>query len=124
MERDVIYIRDGNCYTSADGSAAIDLALALVEEDLGKSIADRVAQAMLVFMRRSGGQRQLSATLLAQSSGSKPLAGLLTWLPDNLQQDLSIRNLARRAAMSPRNFARRFRRQVGPHQQGTSKIFD
>jgi transcriptional regulator GlxA family with amidase domain len=113
MERDVIYIRDGNCYTSAGGSAAIDLALALVEEDLGKSIADRVAQAMLVFMRRSGGQRQLSATLLAQSSESKPLASLLTWLPDNLQQDLSIRNLARRAAMSPRNFARRFRRQVG-----------
>ena len=113
MERDAIYIRDGNCYTSAGASAAIDLALALVEEDLGKSVADRIAQAMLVFMRRSSGQRQLSATLLAQSSESGTLAELLAWLPDNLQQDLSIRNLARRAAMSPRNFARLFRRQVG-----------
>ncbi len=113
MERDVIYTRDGNCYTSAGASAAIDLALALVEEDLGKSVADGIAQATLVFMRRSSGQRQLSATLLAQSSESKPLADLLAWLPDNLQQDLSIRSLARKAAMSPRNFARLFRREAG-----------
>ena len=113
MQGDVIYIRDGNCYTSAGASAAIDLALALVEEDLGKSVADGIAQATLVFMRRSSGQRQLSATLLAQSSESKPLAELLTWLPDNLRQDLSIHNLARRTAMSPRNFARLFRQEVG-----------
>ncbi len=113
MEGDVIYIRDGNCYTSAGASAAIDLALALVEEDLGKSVADAIAKATLVFMRRSSGQRQLSATLLAQTLESGPLEDLLTWLPDNLRQDLSIRNLARRAAMSPRNFARLFRQEVG-----------
>ncbi|MGB7283570.1 MAG: GlxA family transcriptional regulator [Candidatus Acidiferrum sp.] len=108
-----IYVRDGNCYTSAGVTAGIDLALAFVEEDLGRSIALKVAQMMVVFLRRPGGQSQFSATLMAQTSESRPIGDLLAWLPDNIGRDLSIESLARRAAMSLRNFARLFQQQVG-----------
>jgi transcriptional regulator GlxA family with amidase domain len=108
-----IYIRDGNCYTSAGVTAGIDLALALVEEDLGRSIALKVAQMMVVFLRRPAGQAQFSATLAAQTHESRPLGDLLAWLPDNLRHDLSVAKLARRAAMSPRNFARLFQQELG-----------
>jgi transcriptional regulator GlxA family with amidase domain len=108
-----IYVRDGNCYTSAGVTAGIDLALAFVEEDLGRSAALKVAQMMVVFLRRPGGQSQFSATLMAQSSESRPLGDLLAWLPDNIRRDLSIESLARRASMSPRNFARLFQQEVG-----------
>jgi transcriptional regulator GlxA family with amidase domain len=104
-----IYVRDENCYTSAGVTAGIDLALALVEEDLGRQIALRVAQMMVVFLRRPAGQSQFSATLSAQASENHSLGNLIAWLPDNLTADLSIEQLARRAAMSPRNFARLFR---------------
>ena len=104
-----IYVRDGNCYTSAGVTAGIDLALALVEEDLGRQIALRVAQMMVVFLRRPAGQAQFSAPLAAQKSENHSLGDLIAWLPDNLGADLSIEKLARRAAMSPRNFARLFR---------------
>jgi transcriptional regulator GlxA family with amidase domain len=107
-----IYVRDGNCYTSAGVTAGIDLALALVEEDLGRPIALRVAQMMVVFLRRPAGQSQFSATLAAQASENHSLGDLIAWLPDNLTSDLTIEELARRAAMSPRNFARLFRLEV------------
>jgi transcriptional regulator GlxA family with amidase domain len=68
---------------------------------------------MVVFLRRPGGQRQFSATLAAQSSESPQLNDLLAWLADNVRRDLSISMLARRAAMSPRNFARLFNQMVG-----------
>jgi transcriptional regulator GlxA family with amidase domain len=107
-----IFIRDGNCYTSAGVTTGIDLALALVEEDLGSSVALRVAQMMVVFLRRPG-QSQFSATLAAKTSANRPLNDLLAWLPDNIRRDLSVDKLARRAAMSPRNFARLFLQEVG-----------
>lgn len=113
VERDSIYVRDGNCYTSAGVTAGIDLALALVEEDLGRAIALKVAQIMVVFLRRSGGQSQFSTTLAAQTRESRPLGDVLAWLPDNIRRDLTIDSLARRAAMSPRNFARLFQQQLG-----------
>lgn len=108
-----IYIRDGSCYTSAGVTAGIDLCLALVEEDLGRSLAHRIAQMMVVFLRRPGGQPQFSATLEAQTRESRPLGDLLAWLPDHLGHDLSVDSLARRAAMSPRNFARLFKQEFG-----------
>jgi transcriptional regulator GlxA family with amidase domain len=108
-----IYVRDGNCYTSAGVTAGIDLCLALVEEDFGRSLALRVAQLMVVFLRRPGGQSQFSATLEAQTHESRPLADLLAWLPDHLQHDLSVGSLARQAAMSARNFARLFKQELG-----------
>jgi transcriptional regulator GlxA family with amidase domain len=108
-----IYIRDGSCYTSAGVTAGIDLCLALVEEDLGRALALRVAQMMVVFLRRPGGQSQFSATLEAQTRERRPLGDVLAWLPDHLRHDLSVDSLARRAAMSPRNFARLFKQELG-----------
>jgi len=113
VDPDPIYIRDGRCYTSAGVTAGIDLCLAFVEEDLGRPLALRVAQMMVVFLRRPGGQSQFSATLAAQARESQPLGDLLAWLPDNLRRDLSVDALARRAAVSPRNFARLFKQELG-----------
>jgi transcriptional regulator GlxA family with amidase domain len=110
---DRIYVKDGNCYTAAGGTTAIDLALTLVEEDLGTAVALEVAKQMVLFLRRSGEQPQLSTTLLAQTSSIGSISNLLIWMADNLDQDLSVSKLARRVAMSPRNFARNFLRQVG-----------
>jgi transcriptional regulator GlxA family with amidase domain len=108
-----IFVRDGNCYTSAGVTAGIDLALAFVEEDLGRAVALKVAQMMVVFLRRPGGQSQFSATLMAQACASRPLGDLLAWLSDNIRRDLSVGSLARRVAMSPRNFARLFQKEAG-----------
>src|SRR5580693_9537336 len=113
VDADSIYIRDENIYTSAGVTAGIDLALALVEEDLGASVALQIARMMVVFLRRSGGQSQFSATLAAQACESQPLRDLLAWMADNLTQDMSVASLGRRAAMSPRNFARVFTQEVG-----------
>jgi DJ-1/PfpI family len=88
-----IYVRDGSCYTSAGVTAGIDLCLALVEEDLGRALALRVAQLMVVFLRRPGGQAQFSATLEAQIAENHQLGDLLAWLPDHLHQDLSVNSL-------------------------------
>jgi transcriptional regulator GlxA family with amidase domain len=68
---------------------------------------------MVVFLRRPGGQSQFSATLMAQISAKSPFNDLLAWLPDHIQRNLSVKSLAQRAAMSPRNFARLFRQEVG-----------
>lgn len=108
-----IYVRDGSCYTSAGVTAGIDLCLALVEEDLGGPLALRIAQMMVVFLRRPGGQSQFSATLEAQTHESRPLGDLLAWLPDHLRHNLSVDSLARRTAMSARNFARLFKQELG-----------
>ncbi len=113
VDPDPIFIKDGNCYTSAGVTAGIDLSLALVEEDLGSPLALRIAQMMVVFLRRPGGQSQFSATLAAQSTPSPVLNDLLAWLADNVRRDLSVPVLARRAAMSQRNFARLFVQEVG-----------
>jgi transcriptional regulator GlxA family with amidase domain len=113
VDADSIYIRDQNIYTSAGVTAGIDLALALVEEDLGASVALQVARMMVVFLRRSGGQSQFSATLAAQACERQPLRDLLAWMADNLTQNMSVASLGRRTAMSARNFARVFTREVG-----------
>jgi transcriptional regulator GlxA family with amidase domain len=113
VEADPIYVRDGNCYTSAGVTAGIDLSFALVEEDLGRSVALQVARMMVVFLVRQGGQSQFSATLAAQTCENRRLADLLAWLPDNIRRRLSVDQLAQRTGMSPRNFARLFVQAVG-----------
>lgn len=117
VDPDPIYVKDGNCYTSAGVTAGIDMTLALVEEDLGSELALRIARMMVVFLRRPGGQSQFSATLAAQSISQnrdhRSLGDLLAWIADNITRDLSIDMLARRAAMSPRNFARLFTQEIG-----------
>ena len=113
IDPEPIYIRDQNIYTSAGVTAGIDLALAMVEEDLGSSLALQIARMMVVFLRRPGGQSQFSATLAAQANTRQPLTDLLAWMADHVNSDLSIASLAQRVAMSPRNFARVFSREIG-----------
>jgi transcriptional regulator GlxA family with amidase domain len=110
---DAIFVRDGNVYTSAGVTAGIDLALALVEEDLGHATALEVARRLVVFLKRPGGQSQFSSHLAAQTPAPGALRDLPEWIVDNLAADLSVEALAARAAMSPRNFARVFRRETG-----------
>jgi transcriptional regulator GlxA family with amidase domain len=113
VEPDQIHVRDGDRWTSAGVTAGIDLALALVEDDHGPDLAHAVAQWLVVFVRRSGGQAQFSAQLAAGPARSQPIAELQRWLPDHLDEDLSVPVLAARAAMSARSFARRFRAETG-----------
>jgi transcriptional regulator GlxA family with amidase domain len=113
VDPDPIFVRDGNIYTSAGVTAGMDLALALVEEDLGSAMALRIARTLVLFLRRPGGQAQFSVSLSAQASDFKPLRELQIWIAENLGQDLSVGVLASRVAMSERNFARVFARESG-----------
>lgn len=113
VQPDPIFVRDGNVYTSAGVTAGIDLALALVEEDLGSSAALDVARGLVLFIRRPGGQAQFSSGLTSQSAARPSIRGLQDWIADDLAADLSVPALAERAFMSPRNFARVFTREVG-----------
>jgi transcriptional regulator GlxA family with amidase domain len=113
VESDPIFVRDGNVYTSAGVSAGIDLALALVEEDLGSSAALAVARELVLFIRRPGGQAQFSAGLAGQSAQRPSLRTLQGWIVDHLDADLSVAALAERSFMSQRNFARVFAGEVG-----------
>lgn len=110
---DPIFVRDGNVYTSAGVTAGMDLALALVEEDLGREVALEVARWLVMFVKRPGGQSQFSASLAGQLAETEPIRELQEWIADNLDADLSVPALAQRAHMSERNFARVFSREVG-----------
>ena len=113
VESELVWVKDGNIYTSAGISAGIDLAIAWVEEDCGATVAQEVARELVLFLRRSGGQKQLSVTLSAQASEMKAIQELQVWIMENLRKKLSVEVLAGRAAMSVRNFERVFTREVG-----------
>jgi transcriptional regulator GlxA family with amidase domain len=113
VEADSIFVRDGHVWTSAGVTAGIDLALALVEEDAGRDASLQVARQLVVFTQRPGGQAQFSAQLSHPPAERPTLRDLQAWLPDHLDEDLSVEALAERAFMSPRNFARAFRAEVG-----------
>ena len=113
VDPEPIFVRDGDVATSAGVTAGMDLALALVEEDLGRDVALLVARHLVVFLQRPGGQAQFSAQLAAQTADRAPLRELQAWIPDHLDEDLSVPALAQRACMSDRNFARAFRRETG-----------
>jgi transcriptional regulator GlxA family with amidase domain len=113
VESDPIWVRDGNIYTSAGISAGIDLALAWVEEDCGGAVAQAVARELVLFLRRPGGQQQLSVSLASQASEMKSIQELQIWMADNLSRKLSVQLLAERVGMSLRNFERVFTREVG-----------
>jgi transcriptional regulator GlxA family with amidase domain len=113
VAEDPIFVKDGNVYSSAGVTAGMDLALALVEEDLGRDIALSVARWLVMFLKRPGGQSQFSAQLASQSAERKPIRDVQTWIVDHLDENLPVEGLAARAGMSPRNFARQFAREVG-----------
>lgn len=110
---DSIYHRDGKVYTSAGITAGMDLALALVEEDFGHEVAMKVAKQLVLFLKRPGGQSQFSNQLAMQFKLSGPLESLSEWLVDNIDQPVSVTDMAQQVAMSPRNFARVFQRETG-----------
>jgi transcriptional regulator GlxA family with amidase domain len=113
MNPDAIYVRDGDLWTSAGVTAGIDLTLALIEEDLGRAIALAVAQELVVFLKRPGGQSQFSQALAAQEAIRPALRELQAWIAGNVDADLSVAALADRAHLSERSFARAFRRETG-----------
>ena len=113
VDSDPVYVRDGDVWTSAGVTAGIDLALALVEEDLGPEVALAVARMLVVFFKRPGGQSQFSGALSAQQATRPALRELQAWIADHLDEDLSIAALAARANLSERSFARAFRAEVG-----------
>ncbi|MET9162171.1 GlxA family transcriptional regulator [Streptomyces parvulus] len=110
---DPIYVRDGRVATSAGVTSGIDLALALVEEDLGRDTALTVARHLVVFLRRPGNQAQFSAQLAAQTACREPLRELQQWITEHPGADLGVDALAARAGLSPRHFARAFRAETG-----------
>ena len=113
VQADPIFVRDGNVATSAGVTAGMDLALALVEEDLGPDLAREVGRWLVLFLKRPGGQSQFSAPLSGPAAGRPALRELQDWIPGHLAEDLSVQALAGRALMSPRNFARAFVRELG-----------
>jgi len=112
LDPDPIFIRDGNVWTSAGVTAGIDLALALVEADLGRDTALAVARQLVVFLKRPGGQSQFSTTLALQGRDER-FDSLHAWMVENLGSDLSLERLAARANMSLRSFARHYRIATG-----------
>ena len=112
MEPDRIYVRDGAVWTSAGITAGIDLALAMIEEDLGEGLARRTAQQLVVHQRRPGGQSQFSE-LLDLGGMNGRFGPLLDWARERLDEPLGVERLADQAAMSPRHFARAFAAETG-----------
>ncbi|MEU0038571.1 GlxA family transcriptional regulator [Streptomyces sp. NPDC006333] len=113
VESDPIYVRDGRVSTSAGVTSGIDLALALVEEDLGREAALTVARHLVVFLRRPGNQAQFSAQLAAQTARREPLREVQQWITEHPGEDLCVESLAARARLSPRHFARAFQSETG-----------
>jgi transcriptional regulator GlxA family with amidase domain len=113
VDPDPIWIRAGRIWTSAGVTSGMDLALALVEEDLGREVALAVARRLVLFLKRPGGQSQFSAQLAGQLAERAPLRDLQAWVAEHPEADLSVEALAARAAMSPRHFARVFAHEVG-----------
>jgi transcriptional regulator GlxA family with amidase domain len=113
VEHEPLWVKDGNIYTSAGISAGIDLALAWVEEDCGAALAHEAARELVLFLRRPGGQPQVSVSLASQASEMASIRELQIWIAEHLESRLSVEDLAARMSMSLRNFERVFTREVG-----------
>jgi transcriptional regulator GlxA family with amidase domain len=113
VDPEPIFVRDGSIWTSAGVTAGMDLALALVEEDLDREAALTIARHLVLFLRRPGNQSQFSATLGAQQPERAPLRELQRALLEDVAGEHSVEAMAARAHMSPRHFARVFRAETG-----------
>lgn len=113
VEEDSLHVRDGKVRTSAGVTAGLDLALALVEEDCGREVAAQVAAQLVMFFKRPGGQLQFSRKGHAGPAGRSVLQEVQRWAAANPTQDLSVDELAKRAGLSSRHFARLFHTEVG-----------
>jgi transcriptional regulator GlxA family with amidase domain len=112
VESDPIFVRDGSVWSSAGVTAGIDLALALVEEDLGPTVALAVARYLVVFMKRPGGQAQFSTALSLQAADDR-FGALHEWINKHLDDDLPLPVLASQAGMSERSFSRHYTKTTG-----------
>jgi transcriptional regulator GlxA family with amidase domain len=108
VEPDRLYLRDGSIATSGGLTAGMDLALALIEEDLGAAAALAVARQLVMYVKRPGNQAQFSTPLAAQSQGAGRMGALVEWLLVHLGDDIGIERMAERVSMSPRHFRRVF----------------
>jgi transcriptional regulator GlxA family with amidase domain len=114
VEPNAIFVQDGRVWSSAGVSAGIDLALAMIEEDFGHTIALDIARRLVVFLKRPGGQSQFSTVLAAQASDVEGrFSALHAWIIENIASDLRVETLAERAGMSPRTFARTYVSRTG-----------
>jgi transcriptional regulator GlxA family with amidase domain len=114
VEPNAIFVKDGRVWSSAGVSAGIDLALAMVEEDFGHTIALDVARRLVVFLKRPGGQSQFSTVLAAQASDVEGrFSELHAWIIENIASDLKVEALAEKAGMTPRTFARAYVSRTG-----------
>jgi transcriptional regulator GlxA family with amidase domain len=113
VDPDPIFVRDGAIWTSAGVTAGMDLALALVEEDLDRDAALEIARHLVLFLRRPGNQSQFSAALAAQTAQREPLREVQREVVENVASDHTVEAMAARANMSPRHFARAFRAETG-----------
>jgi transcriptional regulator GlxA family with amidase domain len=113
LDPDPIYVKDGHVYTSAGATSSMDLAVALVEEDFGTEFARRVAQGLVMFLRRPGNQAQFSVQVATARPDSEGVREIETYIASHLEGDLLVGTLAERFHMSPRNFTRVFRQKVG-----------
>lgn len=107
-----IFIKDGNIYTAAGITSGMDLALALVEEDLGQAFALQVARWLVLYLKRPGNQTQFSAYLDCKKIEHPTIRKACEWIVEHLQGDITVESLAEHVAMSPRNFARVFVREL------------
>jgi transcriptional regulator GlxA family with amidase domain len=112
VDPEPIWVKDGNVYTSAGVSSGIDLALALVSEDLGDIAALEIARNLVLFLRRLGGQAQFSTTLRSQETSGSGLEELGIWISENLHLDLTVDALADRMATTTRTLIRMFQREL------------
>ena len=120
VQRERIYVHDGPLWTSAGVTTGIELALALVEDDLGHAVSMEIARTLALPMLRGAGQPQLSQALRSAGHGQPPPARTGGWIGTHPQEDLSVEALAERVQMSPRHFARAFAAQAGSRRRASS----
>ncbi|MCD8263974.1 MAG: GlxA family transcriptional regulator [Tannerellaceae bacterium] len=109
---EAIFVKDGNVYTSAGITTGMNLALALIEEDLGKSFALQIARIMMLYLKRPGNQMQYSIVLESQQTDHQPIRKAIDWVYTHLEEEITVEKLAEYTLMSPRNFARVFVREL------------
>lgn len=113
VDPDAIFVQSGALWTSAGVTAAIDLSLAFVEQDHGRDIALRVARDMVMYLKRPGGQSQFSSLLTGQMAGASGMADIRTWISLNMDQAMTLDDMAGQAGMSLRSFTRAFTADTG-----------
>jgi transcriptional regulator GlxA family with amidase domain len=113
VDHDALFLKDGPFYTAGGITASVDLALSLIEEDYGPRVALAVARELVVFLKRSGGQKQYSEPLEFQINSTDRFADLASWMVEHMRGDLSLAALAKRVFLSPRHFVRRFKQTFG-----------